>query len=114
LIAGKRWGAATQKMELPEAKKGSIEYLLHKSGDGNKLLLMDDFIKNDALMENRIGHRAVGVVYHPAYEQYGNYVPSVLPLRYDAFIHLDKTTALYPLHIQPDGHQIPDTYPFGV
>ena len=114
VIAGKSWGAATQKMELPEAKKGSIEHLLHKSGDANKLLLMDDFIKNDVLMENRIGHRAVGVVYHPAYEQYGNYVPSVLPLRYDAFIYLDKTRALYPLHVQPDGHQIPDTYPFGV
>jgi erythromycin esterase-like protein len=65
-------------------------------------------------MENHIGHRAVGVVYNPKYEQYGNYVPTVLPLRYDAFIYLDKTKALYPLHIKPDGHQVPETYPFGV
>jgi erythromycin esterase-like protein len=114
VTAGKSWGAAMGEMELPEAKNGSIEYLMHKAGNENKLLLMDDFIKNDVFMENHIGHRAVGVVYNPKYEQYGNYVPTVLPLRYDAFIYLDKTKALYPLHIKPDGHQVPETYPFGV
>jgi erythromycin esterase-like protein len=114
VIAGKSWGATTQKMELPEAKNGSIEYLMHKAGNENKLLVMDDFLKEDVLMENHIGHRAVGVVYNPKYEQYGNYVPTILPLRYDAFIYLDITKALYPLHIKPDGQQIPETYPFGV
>ena len=43
-------------------------------------------------------HRAIGVVYHPHYEQHGNYVPTVLPLRYDAFLYLDQTQALRPLH----------------
>ncbi len=114
VIAGKSWGATTQQMKLPEAKNGSIEYLMHKAGNENKLLIMDDFIKSDVFMENHIGHRAVGVVYNPKYEQYGNYVPTVLPLRYDAFIYLDNTRALYPLHIQPDGLQMPETYPFGV
>jgi erythromycin esterase len=76
--------------------------------------LMDDFINNDALMEHRIGHRAVGVVYNSKYEQYSNYVPTVLPMRYDAFIYLDGTTALHPLHLMPDGHLTPETYPFGV
>jgi erythromycin esterase-like protein len=66
------------------------------------------------MMENHIGHRAIGVVYNPLYEQYGNYVPTILPLRYDAFIFLDKTRALYPLHIKDDKKQIPETYPFGV
>jgi erythromycin esterase len=65
-------------------------------------------------MENHIGHRAVGVVYNPELEQYGNYVPTILPARYDAFIYLDETKALHPLHIQPDGKQVPETYPFGV
>ena len=31
------------------------------------------------------GHRAIGVVYDPEAERYGNYVPTVLPLRYAAF-----------------------------
>jgi erythromycin esterase len=65
-------------------------------------------------MENHIGHRTVGVVYNPGYEQYGNYVPTILPMRYDAFIYLDETKALNPLHIKPDGHQVQETNPFGV
>jgi erythromycin esterase-like protein len=60
-----------------------------------------------------IGLRAIGVVYNPQWE-YGNYVPSIIPSRYDAFIYIDRSNALHPLRIQPDGHQIPETYPFGV
>lgn len=114
VIAAREWEARMQTMKLPEAKKGSWEDLLHKAGKENKLLIMDDFKSNDFLMENRIGHRAVGVVYNPKLEHHGNYVPSVLPKRYDAFIYLDETKALHPMHIQPDGHQMPETYPFGV
>jgi erythromycin esterase len=114
VMAGRNWGAGMQAMQLPDAIKGSWEYLLHKAGNGNKLLLMNDFTSNDMLMENHIGHRAVGVVYNPAYEQYGNYVPTILPMRYDAFIFLDETKALHPLHLKPEGHQVPETYPFGV
>jgi erythromycin esterase len=114
VMAGRNWGASMQVMHLPEAGKGSWEYFLHHAGKGNKLLMMDDFAGNDLFMENHIGHRAVGVVYNPPFEQYGNYVPTILPLRYDAFIFLDETKALHPLHIEPDGHQVPETYPFGV
>lgn len=114
VIAGGSWGAPMQIMDLPAAKENSLEYLLHQSGKENKLLLMDDFSRIDLFMENHIGHRAVGIVYNPQYEKYGNYVPTILPLRYDAFIFLDQTKGLYPLHIKPDGHQVPETYPFGV
>ncbi len=114
VTAGRNWGAPMQTMQVPEAIKGSWEYLLLKAGKGNKLLLMDDFAGNDAMMENHIGHRAIGVVYNSQYEQYGNYVPSILPLRYDAFIYLNETMALHPLHIGTDKKQIPETYPFGV
>jgi len=112
-VAGRQWGAEMMDMEVPSAVKGSWEYLLHKAGPENKLLLMEDFM-DDEFMEHHIGHRAIGVVYNSAYEQYGNYVPTILPLRYDAFIYLDHTRALHPLHIKPDGHQTPETYPFGM
>jgi erythromycin esterase len=112
VMAGKYWDAPMQAMKMPEASKGSWEYLLHTAGTDNKLLLMDNLATNDMFMENHIGHRAIGVVYNPKLEQ-GNYVPSILPLRYDAFIYLDETSALYPLHIEPDGQQVPETYPFG-
>ena len=114
VMAGNSWGATMQTMTVPEAQKGSWEYLLHQAGKEDKLLLMDDFSSGDVLMENHIGHRAIGVVYNSRYEQYGNYVPSILPLRYDAFIYLDETRAVHPLHITPDGQQVPETYPFGV
>jgi len=114
VIAGQNWGAPMHAVQMPEAVKGSWEYLLHAAGKENKLLLMEDFSSNDQLMENHIGHRAIGVVYQPQYEKYGNYVPSILPLRYDAFIYLDETRALYPLHVTHDTHQVPETYPFGV
>jgi erythromycin esterase len=114
VMAGKSWGAAMRETQMPEARAGSWEYLLHKAGKENKLLLMDDFVGDDVFMENHIDHRAIGVVYNPQYEQYGNYVPTILPLRYDAFIYLDETKALHPLHIKPDGKQMPETYPFGV
>jgi erythromycin esterase-like protein len=114
VMAGSGWGAPMQTMNMPEAKKGSWEYLLHQAGSENKLLIMDDFKDNAQLMETYIGHRAIGVVYHPAHEHIGNYVPSILPLRYDAFIYLDETTAIHPLHINTDLSQMPETYPFGV
>jgi erythromycin esterase len=114
VMAGKSWGAPMQTIPMPAARKGSWEYLLHSAGKESKLLLMNDFAGNDMFMENHIDHRAIGVVYNPMYEQYGNYVPTILPLRYDAFIFIDETRALFPLHIEPDGLQVPETYPFGV
>jgi hypothetical protein len=55
------------------------------------------------------------VVYRPEYE-FGNYVPTVLPRRYDAFLYLDRTEALHPLHeVQPrEEGEVPETYPTGV
>lgn len=103
-----------QTMSMPAATESSWEYMLHKAGAEDKLLLMRDVAGNNTLMENHIAHRAVGVVYNPQYEPYSNYVLSILPLRYDAFIYLDETTALHPLHLKPDGHQMPATDPFGM
>jgi len=113
VIAGRKWGANMQKMEVPPARVGSWEYFLHQAGNQNKLLIMDDF-HQDVFLENHIDHRAIGVVYNPDYEKYGNYVPSILPLRYDAFVYFDQTTALHPLHSHSNGNQIPDTFPFAV
>jgi erythromycin esterase-like protein len=113
VIAGKSWGAPMQVMNVPKAREGSWEHLLHEAGSNNKLLLMQDLM-HETFLEDRIGHRAIGVVYNPGYERYGNYVPSIMPLRYDAFLYIDETKALHPLHIQANEKQVPETYPFGV
>jgi erythromycin esterase-like protein len=112
VIAGASWGDPLQIMPVPEARKGSWEYLLHNAGSGNKLLIMDDF-KKGLLGQAEVGHRAIGVVYRPQFEQYGNYVPSVVAQRYDAFIYLDETRALHPLQVHHENKGMPDTYPFG-
>jgi erythromycin esterase-like protein len=65
------------------------------------------------LYNNLIRHRAIGVVYRPANEKNGNYVPGILPKRYDAFVFIDHTKALHPLHLTLYNAQMPDTYPFG-
>jgi len=113
VIAGREWGDVMREMDVPEAMHGSWEYEMHQLDAKGRIVFMNEKMR-EQIGEKKFGHRAIGVVYHPQYEQYGNYVPSILPLRYDAFIYIDETTALHPLHIKPDGHQMPETYPFGV
>jgi len=113
VIAGDEWDAPMEVMEVPPGREGSWEDILHRAGETNKLLLLDDVRDDDAFLEER-GHRAIGVVYHPERERYGNYVPTVLPRRYDAFCYIDETHALHPLHLRPDLSKIPETYPSGV
>jgi erythromycin esterase len=112
VIAGKQWGAEMEEITLPPAREDSIEAVLHKDSPENKLLIL-----NNPQLRQRfsgwMGNRAVGVVYRPSSE-YGNYVPTLLTERYDAFLFIDKTKALFPLHIKNKGHITPDTFPFGV
>ncbi|MDR4885960.1 erythromycin esterase family protein [Fredinandcohnia sp. QZ13] len=98
VIAASEWGENFEKMKTPPATTGSWEDLLYKAGNYDKLLLFTD--KNRHLFANSIGHRAIGVIYHPQYEHYGNYVPSVISERYDAFIFVNHTNALTPLEVR--------------
>ena len=110
VIAGKSWGAPMERMTVPDARTGSWEDILHHGG--NQLLIFREN-HSDEFQESR-GHRAIGVVYKPELESYGNYVPTVLPKRYDAFLYVDETEALHPLQIEPIELNPPDTYPWGV
>ncbi|GAB6983747.1 erythromycin esterase family protein [Nocardioides pyridinolyticus] len=58
-------------------------------------------------------HRAIGVVYHPDAERWGNYVPTVLGRRYDAFHWFGETRALTPLAGVPDKTGELEAWPFG-
>jgi erythromycin esterase-like protein len=113
VIAGRHWGDRMRRMAVPPAPEGTWEHMLHQAGPGDKLLLTER-LNSNAFFDHAIGHRAIGVVYDPERESWGNYVPSVLPKRYEAFLFFDTTKALHPLHITPDGGQMPETYPWGV
>jgi erythromycin esterase-like protein len=115
VIAGREWGAPHQTRPVPPARENSWEDVLHRIEPADKLLVFGPALGREMLQWR--GHRAIGVVYRPEYEQFGNYVPTVLPRRYDAFLFLDRTRALVPL-AEPEGHvieeEVPETYPTGV
>jgi len=113
VIAGRAWGDVMRVLQVPPATRGSWEYLLHQAGAFDKYLIMNETLK-EILSDREFGHRAIGVVYHPEHEHLGNYVPSIIPKRYDAFVFIDKSEALHPLHMKSDTHQMPETFPFGV
>ena len=108
VIAGSAWGAPMQEMDVPEARAGSFEERLHAESSHNRILIFD---RHDKEFETHALHRAIGVVYNPAHEM-GNYVPSTINKRYDAFIYLDETSAVHPLHNAVWAEQVPETYPF--
>jgi erythromycin esterase-like protein len=113
VIAGEEWGSEMEIMDVPEGRRESWEWLLHETIGENCLLLLDQHRGDPEWMRER-GHRAIGVVYHPSLERYGNYVTTILPGRYDAFIYIDETKALHPLHMKDAGSGPPELYPFGV
>jgi erythromycin esterase len=116
VIAGDEWGAPMRRMRVPPAREGSFEDALHRSHRGDLLLLFHD--KDDggiAGLDEPIGHRAIGVVYDPRNEAWGNYVPTIVPRRYDAFIHIDESAGVDAIHmpVLVDGEP-PETYPSGM
>jgi erythromycin esterase len=115
VIAGEGWDAPMKPMTVPPARHDSWEDLLHRAGEADRLLLLDSVRQDEGFLEER-GHRAIGVVYHPEREHLGNYVPTVLPRRYDAFLFVNETRALEPLaEVEPhEEGEVPETFPFGV
>ena len=109
VVAAQQWGSDAEEMRVPNARAGSVEDAFHRATAGDCLLLDTDA---PALGERR-GHRAIGVVYDPDREGY-NYVPTNLAERYDAFVHVEETTALHPLGTDADETRQPEAYPWGL
>ncbi|MFB9328504.1 erythromycin esterase family protein [Paenibacillus aurantiacus] len=98
VVAGRSWGAQPAKMRVPKAAEDSWEEAMHEAGVASGWL---SFRGKDGEYDQHIGHRAIGVVYHPQYERFGNYVPSSMSARYDAFVFVDQTKALAPVVPEP-------------
>jgi erythromycin esterase-like protein len=113
VIAGRSWDAPLERMPVPAGRRGSWEDVLHQAGPDDKLLIFSEANETPEVVATR-GHRAIGVVYLPEYEHLGNYVPTVLPRRYDAFLFIDEAHALHPLPVAPVEEEVPETYPSGV
>ena len=116
VIAADEWGEPMERMPVPAARRDSFEDIMHDAGVGDALLLFNGADDGGVPgLDEPLGHRAIGVVYDPSAERWGNYVPTIMPRRYDAFLYIDETRAVDPLHmpVVVDG-EVPETYPSGV
>lgn len=116
VIAAEEWGAPIERIRVPDARAESWEDICHRENADDKLMVFSDDADGGVPgLEAPRDHRAIGVVYDPRNERWGNYVPSVMPRRYDAFIYIDQTQAVDPLHMPVRvGDEVPETYPTGM
>jgi erythromycin esterase len=96
VLAAASWGTPERVFEVPPARTGSHEDLLHRTLGAPAILVFDEN-RSGPWLSSWNGHRAIGVVYRPERES-GNYVPTRMGGRYDALIWLEETTALRALH----------------
>ncbi|GAA5196093.1 hypothetical protein GCM10023322_64240 [Rugosimonospora acidiphila] len=112
VVAGDEWGAPMRLMPVPPARPGSLEAVLSEDAPPRALSVFPLGQRSD-LLRDELGHRAVGVVYHPERDR-GNYVPTVLGDRYDAFLWFEQSRGLLPVGTRPRDALEPETYPTGV
>ncbi|SEG96880.1 Erythromycin esterase homolog [Nonomuraea solani] len=113
VVAAHRWGEQHHVMAVPPARTPSLEALLHEAGLSRALFVVPRE-ERPSWYDEPMGHRAIGVVYDPGREHVGNYVPTALGRRYDAFLWLAETKAVHPLHGEPWWDTEPETYPAAV
>ena len=95
VIAASAWGAPARRLAVPPAVAQSHEDVV-QIGVGRPCLFVFGNDR-DGWPESLRQHRAIGVVYHPEREPFGNWVPTVIGSRYDAFVSFPQTEALHPL-----------------
>ncbi|HEY3374773.1 MAG TPA: erythromycin esterase family protein [Candidatus Aquicultor sp.] len=109
VLAAADWNRPLQQMTAPPAIRDSWEALLHDDSMQDRLLLFSQENGSEAARETR-DHREIGVIYDPNAE-FGNYVPTIIGERYDAFLFIDTVSAVHPLPIEAVAGGPPSTYP---
>ena len=92
VMAGYYWNAPLIKMEVPAARTGSWENILHELSPGDKIILSGE-LKNNKALNQWIAIRSIGA----AYSNNAIYGTAIIPKRFDAFVYIDSTTALRPI-----------------
>ena len=112
VIAAPAWGAPMQRMTVPGAPPNTHEDLIDHATPRDSLFVFPDH-RDTPWLSARRGHRAIGVVYDPDRDHRGNWVPTIMGRRYDAFCYFPSTAALHPLHGEvPQPHAELETYPW--
>ncbi len=117
VVASHAWGGREQILPIAPARAGTWEAHFHEAlklrGWKQGCVIFEEGDQEGPFSEV-LGHRAIGVVYHPRQEGRGNDVPTSLSRRYDAFIFVDETRALHSLHTLHESGKFPETWPDGV
>jgi erythromycin esterase-like protein len=114
VVAAPQWGDPHRVYDIPEAPPDTHEGVVHDVvGDQPTLFVFPDR-RDGAWLGASRDHRAIGVVYDPRRDRWGNWVPTVLGRRYDAWISFGPTEALHPLHREAAQHRAEhETEPWG-
>jgi erythromycin esterase len=96
VLAGYYWNAPLIKMEVPPARTGSWENILHAISPDDKIILSGE-LKNNKALNQWIAMRAIGA----AYSNNAIYGTAIIPKRFDAFVYIDSTSALRPVKNAP-------------
>lgn len=95
VMAGSSWGAPMEEMIIPPAVSNSIEHKLNKINQDQFYMIFDE--ENQKGRNLKVtGNRAVGVVYNPRGDR-RQFVPTIVPMRYDALFFFKETSALHVL-----------------
>lgn len=116
VTAASDWGGVAERKVVRAALAGSIEELLHETGNPAFMVSMHDGSPAARALEAvRLG-RAIGVIYLPQTERQSHYFHVRPSDQFDAMIHIDHTRALEPL--EPTSvwvaGETPETYPSGL
>lgn len=116
VTAATNWGGVAERKTVRPALPGSIEELLHETGNPAFYVPTHDGSPAAGALEVvRLG-RAIGVIYLPQTERQSHYFHVRPSDQFDAMIHIDVTRALEPL--EPTSvwvaGQNPETYPTGL
>lgn len=93
VLAGSSWGEPMQTMDIPNAVKNSIEDIFYSVSKKPFYLMFDQEARSIARFQRPIGNRAIGVSYDPRQDR-RQFVPSIIPQRYDALIFIPYTNIL--------------------
>lgn len=115
VIAAEEWAQPMQRMQVPDARPGSFEDACHEAGRGDFLLVFENSVDGGiGALGEPWDHRAIGVVYDPHRERWGNYVPTMVPGRYDAFMYVEESKAVGALHLEARVTGEEATFPSGM
>lgn len=89
------WQETANIFMIPRPPRDSLEFRLGQKENDSYYILLNNNNLPDYLQE-KIGHRAKGVVYNPLNDRF-NYVETIVNQRYDALIFINKTSHLSPI-----------------